>query len=659
MTDLSKLRTPAWRRVVEELSSDAANATAFLTRLCGVLARVANARQGAIVLVAPDTETGGDEASIPYAVAVASAGGRPPEAAPIDPARVEHGSWMRAAATEAQKTGDARVFSLAEDDDGIYSAGGQAAAVLACPVDLKFEDGKRATICITVEQRSREAIQTTMALMELLCGYARLHVARQDARGAWQASAALDLAGRLIASINEADGFKGACLQMVNDLARAAGADRAALGWVKGLGDSGVVRVVALSDTEHVDRRLKMVRMIEAAMEECFDQEHAVVYPLPKAPPSVDGSEPDADPVLAAAITHAHRELSSSDARMRVGSLPIRSGENVVGVATLEVTDGVEVNPARLELLQATLDLVGPVIELRRSDDRPLPVRAWHSTLRTAAWVLTPKHTAWKLAAVVALVILLAITFIKIPYRIDAQAELVAVDERVVAAPYAGIIFEVPEGIKPGAQVSAGDVLLRLDTTELQESQLDAQSRMSAALREADEARKENDLNAATQAEARAEQAAASLRYVNLQIERAVVRAPIDGTIISGDARRRVGSAAELGEPIYRIASLDQLEVVARVEDRDIGYVTAESVGGFATRARPGERFELQGQTLVPLGRPDEGANVFELRGVLVDPPGWLRPGMEGIAYFDTENKRIVWVLSRRLIDTVRLWLWY
>ncbi|NRA56721.1 MAG: efflux RND transporter periplasmic adaptor subunit [Phycisphaerales bacterium] len=663
MTDISNLRTPAWRRIVEELSADAPSATAFLARLCDVLTRVANAKQGAVVIVSH--ADGGDQADaepqIAYAITPGTVqGGRASEPKRIDPGQVEHASWIRSAAVESVRSGEARVFALEAQNSPMYGAGGDGGAVISGPVDMPLGGGHKATICLTIEQRSREATQTTMALVEVLCGYAKLHAARQEAKGAWQSSAALDLAGRLIASINESTSFKGASIQLVNDLARAASADRVALGWVKGLGDSGVIRVQSLSDTEHVDRRLHMVRMLQAAMEECFDQTHAVVYPVPQADrPEGDEGEPAVDPTLAAAVTHAHRELASSDARLRVASLPIRSGERVVGVVTIELSEDGMLTPERLELLQATLDLIGPVMELRRSDDRPLPQRAWHSTLKTGTWLVGPKHTAWKVAAFVALAILLTITFVKIPYRIDAQAELMAVSERAVAAPFAGVIATVPEGIRPGVQVTKGQLLLQLDTTELRESRIDARASVSAARREADEARKEQNMTAAEQALGRLEQEMARLRYIDVQIERSTITAPIDGTIVSGDPRRLIGSAIRVGEPMFRIASLNQLEVVARVPDSDIGYVSPESVGGFATRARPGERFQFEANSLVPMGQPDEGANIFELRGTLVETPGWLRPGMEGIAYIDTGDRRIIWILSRRIIDTARLWLWY
>jgi hypothetical protein len=94
-----------------------------------------------------------------------------------------------------------------------------------------------------------------------------------------------------------------------------------ALGWIHGIGSSGVARVVAISDTEMIDRRMAMVQKLAAAMDECLDQEQAVLYP----PPPAEGEK--ADVLLSQAITHAHRELAASDARLKVVSLPLRDGD--------------------------------------------------------------------------------------------------------------------------------------------------------------------------------------------------------------------------------------------------------------------------------------------------------------------------------------------
>ena len=77
-----------------------------------------------------------------------------------------------------------------------------------------------------------------------------------------------------------------------------------------------------------------------------------------------------ADVLLSQAITHAHRELAASDARLKVVSLPLRDGDKVVGAVTIESTAEGPADIASVELVQAALDLVTPVLVVRRSDDR-------------------------------------------------------------------------------------------------------------------------------------------------------------------------------------------------------------------------------------------------------------------------------------------------
>ena len=79
--------------------------------------------------------------------------------------------------------------------------------------------------------------------------YVHGHAARTSLRRTQTASFAFDLATRLIASINTSPNFKGACLQLVNELSKQFGLDRVALGWVR----NDTVRTQAISDTEFFD----------------------------------------------------------------------------------------------------------------------------------------------------------------------------------------------------------------------------------------------------------------------------------------------------------------------------------------------------------------------------------------------------------------------
>lgn len=675
MIDLSKLKAPGWQRVVEELTRPAPDDRVFLTRLLVVLGQVSGARRAVLIGVptaAGSEEGGGGLEPEPRAMLAWPWGGSEApaigsEEAAAEAERDEQWSLMRSAAREAAPTGQARVFGL-DGDDKYYGDSTSGGYVVAVPV--KGTGGESApggvtpVVSLVMEHRSREALQTTLALIEVLAGYGHGHSARRELMRMRSANASLDLAARLVASVNSARSYKGAAMQVCNDLARQLGVDRVAMGWIRGReGASRGAKIVALSDTEHLDRRMAMLRSIENTMDECLDQEQAVMYP----PPPDEGE--GGDSLLAQAVTHAHRELASSDASLRVASVPLRIDDEVVGVLTIEAGGDAasRVRPELVELLQATMDLVAPVLRVRRSDDRNLALRTWDSTMRAGAWLVGPKHTAWKLVALAALALMVTITFVQLPYRIAAEAELQPRVKRVVSAPFDGVIDRVPDGIEKGAVVRAGQELATLRTTELELQIEKVLAELMRHERQADAAVTEGNMPRAEEAYAEARAARAQLDLLEYRLENAVVRAPVDGVIIDGEVRDRIGSSVSLGTGMFVVAPLEDVVALARVDDRDISYVIEEMTGSLARKSDPAERLPLVVERIVPLARPDEGGNTFEVRARLdVDAlrergldVTTLRPGMEGLARFDTGDQTIVWILTRRIRDTVRLWLWY
>jgi Barrel-sandwich domain of CusB or HlyD membrane-fusion/GAF domain len=659
--DLSNLKTPGWQRVISELHAHAPDDRTFLLRLVAVLSQVSGARQGVLFAVdRVENEDATTSLSEPRVVLVwPQMGEEQPE--------VEQAPDARAGAREAAGAAQVRVFGLDKSAGGFYGEQ-EKGYIVAVPVQQggpgeQGPAGARGVITLLVEPRSKQALQTTIAMVEVLAGYTQLHAVRQQLRRTKAASAALDLAARLIASVNSATNFKGAALQLVNDLSRQVRADRVALGWVKGIKASGAVQAVAISDTEHIDRRMAMVQKLESAMDECLDQEQAVMYPAP-----AEGA--GGDVVLAQAITHAHRELCSGDVRMKVVSLPMRQDDKVIGVVTIESTAEGPADVASVELLQAALDLVAPVMMLRRSDDQPLPKRAWTSTLKTGAWLVGPRHTAWKLAALALFVAAILVTFVSMPYRVDAQAELQPRVKHIVSVPFDGVVESLTPGIEPGKVVHKGEVLALMNTDELQlqlqhalEEKFQYEREADAYLQAAHDDRRR--LADGLQAQAKAAQAKAKGEVAQLSIDRATIVSPIDGLIIAGDLQDKVGASVKMGDGIFQIAPLDDIVVIARASDRDIALIRDENSGGtptkgeVATKADPAKAFTFTVERIVPLAQSKDGKNTFEVRGKLVGAAPWIRPGMEGIAKLDTGRHSLLWIGTRRIRDQLRLWLWW
>jgi multidrug resistance efflux pump len=519
-------------------------------------------------------------------------------------------------------------------------------------------------VSLSIEGRSKPALQTTLALVELVAGYAHAHAMGQQLRRLRVSSAALDLAARLVGAINAAPSFKGAALQLANDLVRQLQADRVAIGWTKGIGRRGegeVIHAIAMSDSEHIDRRMAMIQKIEGAMDECLDQAQAVMYP----PPPEQGA--GADVVLATAITHAHRELAAGNAGLRVVSLPLRVDERVIGVVTIE-SGGVmsagaggsaTLDAGTVELVQAVLDLIAPVLRIRRSDDRILPLRAWDDTLRAASWVVGPTHTVWKVAGVLVVALMLVLTLVRVPYRVEAPAELRPREQRVISSPFDGVIASSEAGIEPGVRVEAGQLLATMDTSELRLQAINARGQILQAEKQADAALAGGKLSEAQQARAKADQARAELDLLDRRIEMARLVAPIAGTIIAGDLKERVGSSVKLGDALFQIAPLDDMLVIAKVGDRDISLIEMGVSGSVATKAYPAQRHAFGVERVVPLSQAEEGKNAFEVRAKLEQPAGWMRPGMEGFAKFDAGEHSLAWIGTRRIRETLRLWLWW
>jgi len=690
LNDVSdRLKTPEWGRVVTELSRPAGDDMSFLRRLTGVLGQVGGAKRATLVVVPGGSGADGSVIEPRAVFAWPSDGGMTggvPSGGAVGGA-VEADRETLSAARSAAERGGTRIFGVEDGGGGVggggaYYTSGPSGYLVALPIGFggSGAGGAAPVVVLALDSRSPQAMAATLAMVEVLAGYVHTHAAQQQLVRLRSAGAALDLAARLIASINGAPNFKGATMQASNDLMRQLQLDRVAIGWTHGLGRRGEgerVRVVALSDTEHLDRRMAMVQKLEMAMDECLDQEQAVLYPPPPereastvgpdavAPGTV--GEP-ADVLLSQAVVHAHKGLAGGDAQLRVASVPLRAGEDIVGVLTVELGGassgagerrGPALDANLVELLQAVADLVAPVLRIRRNDDRNVALRAWDAALAGASWAVGPRHTVWKLAGVAALALMVSVLVVKAEYRIEAPVELRPMERRTVSVPFNGIISEVPEGIEPGASVEAGQVLLVLDTTELRLQAIDTRAQLRTAETERDQASRERKLAEAQQAAARAEQSRARLALLEQRIEDATVRAPIAGTILAGDVRDVRGSAVELGQALFEIAPLDRMRVVARVDDRDIGLVSIGQSGSVATKAYPGRRFPMTVERVVPMAMPTDGGNTFEVHATLDASAAWMRPGMEGLCKLDTGRRTLAEIGARRVVDTLRLWLWW
>ncbi len=215
------------------------------------------------------------------------------------------------------------------------------------------------------------------------------------------------------------------------------------------------------------------------------------------------------------------------------------------------------------------------------------------------------------------------------PFResLELTGTLAPLEEVTVSTENGGLVREL--GFEKGDRVRAGTVLARIGD-DLAESRL-AQARADLAAAEANYAKvsrlferravPRQDLVAAT---SRRDRERARVRELELLLERAVVRAPIDGVAV--DRPVDVGEVLAPGTRITTLQRTERLKVRVDVPDTEISWVRAGTAGVVVVDAWPGRTFPARVTFVGPAADPD--SRTFPVELVLDDPRGNVRPGM-------------------------------
>ena len=172
---------------------------------------------------------------------------------------------------------------------------------------------------------------------------------------------------------------------------------------------------------------------------------------------------------------------------------------------------------------------------------------------------------------------------------------------------------------------------------QLQQAQVSERSAASAGLAQAEAQVK--------QAQARLQQAAASLQLSEVNLTHTTIRSPIDGVVVSRNVDVGQTVAASLSAPtLFTIANdLTQMQVLASIDQADVGSISQSKRATFTVDAFPGQTFEgTIGQLRL---NPQNVQNVVTYN-VMIDvlnPDLKLMPGMTtNLAFVVAERNDVI-----------------
>jgi multidrug efflux pump subunit AcrA (membrane-fusion protein) len=328
----------------------------------------------------------------------------------------------------------------------------------------------------------------------------------------------------------------------------------------------------------------------------------------------------------------------------------------VVGALTLERAGEGPMPAETLAVCEHAASLLGPILELRRLEDRSLVTKLAASLREQAGKLVGPGHVGTKLATLGVALTLLFLALARGDHRVTADATLEGTVQRVVTAAMDGFVLEAP--LRAGDVVQEGQLLAALDDKDLVLEHSRWVGQREQTLREYREALAAHDRAEASILSARVAQANAQIQLLEEQITRARLVAPFAGIVVEGDLSQSLGSPVERGEVLFEVAPLDAYRIVLAVDERDISDVAVGQKGQLALSSLPRERLAFEVERIEPVSNAEDGQNAFRVEARLEQPSDLLRPGMEGVAKVEVGRRRWLWIWTHELADGLRLRLW-
>lgn len=442
----------------------------------------------------------------------------------------------------------------------------------------------------------------------------------------------------LIATALQHERFQAAATAVATELATTFGCERVSIGFIKGRH----IEVRALSHSAAFSKKTNLVRALEGAMDEAADQLATVVHPSRK-----DG------PVQ---VTRAHAELLKQHGSGAACTIPMTAGGKVLGALVLELPAGAEFDARTVELCEHAALLVGPVLDVKRKEDRWLAQKALESMTTYLRNLTGPRHAALKLWAGLTVLLIVFFAIVDGDFMVTADANLEGMVQRAVTAAMQGYIIEARA--RAGDIVRKGNLLAALDDRDLL---LERQKLISQGAQQESERRQaiaEGNRARARILEAQIGQVQAQSALVDEQISRTRLVAPFDAVIVKGDLSQSLGAAVERGNVLFELAPLDTYRVIMKVDERDITYIAVGQTGRLALTSMPNEEIALVVEKITPVSVVDQGRNFFRVEAGAKGAIEKLRPGMEGVGKIQVERRRLIWIWTHKLTHWVRMWVW-
>lgn len=272
--------------------------------------------------------------------------------------------------------------------------------------------------------------------------------------------------------------------------------------------------------------------------------------------------------------------------------------------------------------------------------------------------VLLPRRSARRLLAPLLLTALFLAGAIPVPMTTLAPVEIVAAGPQRVTAPLEAVIKGLP--IAPNQPVSAGDVILRFEDTELKGRLQVAEQELQLAASRHDRARQAAFNNSDALRELAVAKSAYLLKkaerdFAESELAKTVIRAKRGGILIYSSKDRLLGRPVRTGEQLLKIADPKDIEARIEVPVADAVSLSSGATVRLLLDANPLVSISAKIKQLAYHAEPNATQQlvyplIVRFSGQMPD----ARIGARGTAQIFGEEVPLAYFLFRRPISAVR-----
>lgn len=267
------------------------------------------------------------------------------------------------------------------------------------------------------------------------------------------------------------------------------------------------------------------------------------------------------------------------------------------------------------------------------------------------------RRRALTIAGVAALVLILIA--VPVPMRVSGDASVAAGQTQSVRAEEDGVIQIVL--VHEGEKVAPGTPLVQMADWGQRAAVASAEARYNTAMSQMAQALVNNDATLAGQRQLEAEYLRGEMSRSRELLDRATVRANIDGLVATPHPEDLVGRKVATGDAMVDLIKTAQTTVDVAVPERDVTLLRAGDQASIKLESFPARTFRGTVSVVSPEGQVVGENRVFYARIAVPNDDGSLRPGMQGFSKIRAGLRPLGYVIFRDIAvwAWAKLWAWF